>query len=262
MDSRLANAPGFGRCGACMYRESGPSALCYACASRKMEALAKWGDRCERCDHPFNLGEKSCRNPVCNFAEPSFKWNFAIAMRSGVLERAISAYKYDGKRGWGVIFGRILAGFLEERANSFRPFDLIVASPTWTGADGRSFDHTHEVLAYAASEVPPGSTWPFDINADPSIVKLSATPRLVGCSYKERRRIAENELRSSLRVTHRERIHRKQVLVYDDVFTDGLTLREVARALIRDGGALTVCGVTLCRQRYRRPAGAERTSLA
>lgn len=40
-------------------------------------------------------------------------------------------------------------------------------------------------------------------------------------------------------------------LVYDDVFTDGLTLREIARKL-RDAGATRVCGVTLCRQEYRR----------
>ena len=260
MDSRLANTPGFGRCGACMYRETGPSALCYACASRTMEGLAKWGDRCERCDHPFNLGERSCRNPVCNFAEPYFEWNFAIAMRSGTLQGAINAYKYDGNRGWGVIFGRILAGFLAERADAFRHFDLIVASPTWMGAGGRSFDHTGEVLAHAASDVPRGSAWPFDVNADPSIVKLSDTPRLVGHTYQERRRIAENDLRTLLRVTHPERIHRRQVLVYDDVFTDGLTLREVARALILAGGARTVCGVTLCRQRYRGGTGADRTS--
>ena len=43
------------------------------------------------------------------------------------------------------------------------------------------------------------------------------------------------------------------VLVYDDVFTDGLTLNEVARAL-RRVGANAVCGVTLCRQPYRGPA--------
>lgn len=260
MDSRLANAPGFGRCGRCMYRESGPSALCYACASRAMEALPKWGNRCERCDHPFNVGERSCRNPVCNFAEPYFTWNFAIAMRSGILERAINAYKYGGTRGWGLIFGRILAGFLEERATSFRHFDLIVASPTWTGAGGRPFDHTREVLSYAASELVPGSKWPFETSGEPSIVRLSATPPFVGCSYRERRRLAESALRPSLKVIHPERIRGRQVLVYDDVFTDGLTLREVARALMRDGGAVAVCGVTLCRQRYR--GGAAATSQA
>ena len=44
----------------------------------------------------------------------------------------------------------------------------------------------------------------------------------------------------------------QDILVYDDVFTDGFTLREVARALIHDGGAQRVCGVTLTRQPWRR----------
>jgi predicted amidophosphoribosyltransferase len=43
------------------------------------------------------------------------------------------------------------------------------------------------------------------------------------------------------------------VLVFDDVFTDGFTLREVARAL-QAAGANSVCGVTLTRQPFRRRA--------
>jgi hypothetical protein len=38
------------------------------------------------------------------------------------------------------------------------------------------------------------------------------------------------------------------IVVYDDVFTDGFTLREVARCLIRVGDATVVCSVTLTRQ--------------
>ena len=45
------------------------------------------------------------------------------------------------------------------------------------------------------------------------------------------------------------------MLVYNDVFTDGLTMNEVARCLREQGGAAAVCGVTLARSRS---AGAER----
>ena len=40
--------------------------------------------------------------------------------------------------------------------------------------------------------------------------------------------------------------------MYDDVFTGGHTLNEVAHRLKRDGGAARVCGVTLVRQRFGR----------
>jgi predicted amidophosphoribosyltransferase len=72
---------------------------------------------------------------------------------------------------------------------------------------------------------------------------------MVGNGYQERRRIAEGPLRDALRVTRGQTIRGKRVLVYDDLFTDGLTLNEVARVL-RIAGAAEVCGVTLCRQPY------------
>jgi predicted amidophosphoribosyltransferase len=145
----------------------------------------------------------------------------------------------------------VVAGFLEEHAQYFRQFDVITASPTYVGPDGRSFDHTRMVLERAAAEVSPGAVWPFDIAGEPLIVKTGLTPPMVRSTrYQERRRIAEGPLRDALRVTRVQDIYGKRVLVYDDVFTDGLTLNEVARAL-RLAGATEVCGVTLCRQPYR-----------
>lgn len=251
VDPRLADVPGFGRCRACAYRESGPAALCFACARRTVEPLVNAELRCATCDHPFAEGEDWCRNPVCNFDDRWFEWNYAVAMRSGTLQSVINRYKYDGMRGWGLIFGRILAGFLELRTKTFKEFDLIVASPTWTGAGGRAFDHTRDVLEKAAAEAPPSSVWPFDVFDDPTMIKTAATPPMVGKGFKERRKVAEGELRASLKVVHPDRVAGKSVLVYDDVFTDGLTLREVARSLILAGRARGVCGVTLCRQAYR-----------
>jgi predicted amidophosphoribosyltransferase len=98
--------------------------------------------------------------------------------------------------------------------------------------------------------VSPWDEWPFDIEGEPIIVKTTSTPKMQGHSYQERRAISEEELRDSLQVTRKQSIRNRRVLVYDDVFTDGLTLNEVARAL-RLAGAVEVCGVTLCRQPYR-----------
>jgi predicted amidophosphoribosyltransferase len=180
-----------------------------------------------------------------------FNWNFAIAMRSGVLERAINAYKYDGRRGWAIIFGRILAGFLEQQAQTFRDFDLIVASPTYVGGDGRDFDHTRLVLQHAAEDVAPGASWPFDLDDVPAIIKTGPTESFAKKTYAQRRDLAQTELRDALQVPDPRRTKGTRILVYDDVFTDGHTLNEVARALMFLGGAREVCGVTLCRQPYR-----------
>lgn len=248
---RLDDVPGFGLCPRCPYLASGPAELCYACARLTMESLAPADERCEICDRPFEVGDAGCRNPLCGPAERYFSWNFAIAMRSGVLEAVISRYKFDGVRQWAVVFGRILAGFLEQQATTFRQFDLIVASPTYVGAGGRSFDHTRLVLERAADEVAPGNDWPFDLNDTPAIVKTAPTESFTGKSYPQRRDIAHSELREALRVLDRRRTDGARILVYDDVFTDGHTLNEVAFALRTQGNASEVCGVTLCRQPWK-----------
>lgn len=246
-------------CGTCPYNTSAPASLCYACARRTIEALAKQDERCGICDLPFNAGETWCENILCKEDDARwFDWNYAVAMRSGELENAINRYKYQAKTGWAYIFGRVVAGFLEERPGTFRGFDLIVSSPTFVGDGGRQFDHTRQVVERAAAEMTPGSGWPFDLATQPAIVKMAATTPMKPYGFKRRRTIAETELRPALLVTDRGRTEGKKILVYDDVFTDGLTLNEVARALRQHGGAELVCGLTLCRQPWKgQPAPAE-----
>ena len=74
---------------------------------------------------------------------------------------------------------------------------------------------------------------------------------MVGRSWQERRRIAEQEIRPALSVPEARVTAGKAIVVYDDVFTDGFTLQEVARCLRVGGGAREVCGVTLARQPFR-----------
>ena len=50
-------------------------------------------------------------------------------MRSGVLERAINRYKYEGRCGWALIFGRVLAGYINAHRKIF------------SGSKGDSYDN-------------------------------------------------------------------------------------------------------------------------
>jgi predicted amidophosphoribosyltransferase len=193
-----------------------------------------------------------CGNRICSWPVQRryFEWNYAIAMRSGILETAINAFKYQNKWGWKNIFGRVLVGFLDDEAPTFNQFDLIVASPTFVDPDGpRKYDHTRDVIDAADDEAE--GRWPFDSGYPPAIVKTAVTPPLVGRTWQQRREIAEGELRDSLRVPNRRRTEGQAILVYDDVFTDGFTLREVARCLREEGGAAMVCGLSLTRQPFR-----------
>lgn len=234
---------GFGRCAACAYRDTGTPAICSECAAETFEGLA--ARRCNVCDLPYPSGENACRNPHCNFSTRFFDRNYSIAMRSGPLKDAISRYKYNGKQGWATIFARVLVGKLESERQVFSAFGLIVASPTYVGTGAaRTWDHTRLVLERAAQAAP---EWPFDLEERAAIIKTGATYAMVGKKWKERQAVAEGPLRDSLSVPSVARVCGQRILVYDDVFTDGQTLNEVARAL-RQAGAQSVSGITLVRQ--------------
>lgn len=254
LSSLPTQPPGFGRCAACPYRETAPPALCFSCARKSIETLSL--KRCMTCDLPIEAGRDVCGNPICGWSDRWFVRNYAIAMRSGPLQEAISDYKYEGVKAWAQIFARVLVGFLDSERDTFRRFQLIVASPSFITQDGtsRNWDHTKEVirLAYEFSE----ERWPFDIQDPAAIIKSKkTTPMVQARTWKGRHDIAQTELRDALKIPKPSRIKGKRVLVYDDVFTDGQTLNEVARRL-RLEGATEVCGVTLARQRFGGRPGA------
>jgi predicted amidophosphoribosyltransferase len=254
IDELLAEAAGFGGCGACPYLQGGTPELCLRCARMTVEPLAPIDRRCGVCDQTYQAGLTVCKNPVCAMAERWFEWNFAVAIRSGVLETSIKRFKYEGKRGWAAIFGRILVGFLDAENRLFRDSDLIIASPAYTGPGAhRSWDYAREVLVAASREQRPPSDWPFDLSDPPAIIKTAETEPMARIkTYQERKAHAETAIRSALLVPDPERFRNSVILVVDDTFTDGLTLREVARALQLQGGASVVRGVTLARQPYGR----------
>lgn len=244
----MADAPtpaGFGKCPVCAYRDTGTPAICSECAGQTFERLS--ARRCGVCDLP---GDQPCGNPLCSsyMYDRIFDRNHTVAMRSGVLEKAINAYKYGGVKEWAVIFARVLVGKLESEREAFSPFDLIVASPTFIGQGAaRNWNHTRLVLERASQIAP---EWPFDLDELAAIIKTTASEPMVGKNWKQRRVVAEGSLRDSLRITSPARARGKRILVYDDVFTDGQTLNEVARAL-RSAGARSVSGITLARQPWR-----------
>lgn len=242
MDSRPQPA-GFGNCVRCPFLVSGPAQVCFDCAKSSFERLAK--NRCSLCELALKP-DGSCGNPLCRWDESSryFRSVSAISMRTGPLRRAIDRYKVDGKRAWARIFGRVLLGYIGAHDAEFHGYDLIIPSPTYVGDGGRAFDHTALVIESAAFE--DDGTWPFETGV---VQKSGATTPFRGKTWQRRYEIAELELRPALTLSDPDLVRGKRILVYDDVYTEGLTLREVARSL-RDAGAVEVSEVVLARQPY------------
>ena len=246
---RLEPRPaGFGRCGSCAYRDVGSAAICFACASKGIDRVGK--GHCLTCDQRLPPSG-TCANYWCHrpVEERYFSYIYAIAMRSGSLESAINLYKFRDKWGWASIFARVLVGYLDERPRAFAPWDAIIASPTFVGPGSRrQWDHIDLILQRARVEA--AGRWPITSGQPNMVQKSSDTPSLVGLSLSERRHVASTVLRESLTVPDPSLVSNKNILVFDDVFTDGCTLREVARALL-NAGAATVAGIVLARQPWR-----------
>jgi hypothetical protein len=114
-------------------------------------------------------------------------------------------------------------------------------SPTYVGPGGRESNHVAAISERAAIEAP---SRPFRTDL---IEKTAPTDRLAGAgSFLARASIAETQIRPALQVLEPEWVEGKRILVFDDVFTGGLTLREVAYKL-RAAGAEEICGVVLAR---------------
>jgi predicted amidophosphoribosyltransferase len=256
----LAAATAFPDCHDCARVRSGPAAACLACFSGQIvkPGPASCPICAQRCE-PAG----SCPNELCRSPRRRVSRIHAIGYQTGALRRAIYSYKYGGSRTWSVVFGGLLAAWLEQNMAADPP-DLIVANPTFTGrqggpgARGASFDHTEAVLrAAAAAAADPGHHWRWDTCTPAAIVKARATLRSAdGQAWSKR--VTGTELRDAVEVTDPGRTAGRFVLVYDDICTTGSQLDAVAGVLLDHGGAARVEGVVLARAPWR--AGATSAS--
>jgi predicted amidophosphoribosyltransferase len=233
---------GFGSCGKCPYMATGPAAVCSACATETLQPAAPYS--CPICGQALDSADARCRNTLCTSPTRAFEYNRAIAMKTGELEAAIWSHKYQGRWGWGMIFARVLLGYLYQHSD-LAAADLIIPMPTYnpTNLPRRGNDHAGWVIENAMEENEHGYQFQLE---PPVIVKTMETPRMVATSNAGERRAAASQLYDALVVPDPPAVQGTTVVVYDDVFTSGSTLNAVATRL-REARAAQVIGLTLAR---------------
>jgi predicted amidophosphoribosyltransferase len=233
--------PGFPQCPTCPYRLMGPAWICVACASKTLEAIAPRA--CPVCSQRLE-NDSPCRNSLCRERDRRIERIDAIAYHSGALQDKIHSYKYEGKTGWSLIFGRLLVGWLEAYAEGDPP-DLIVANPTYIGPGQPGPGHVEGVIRSAAVADYDGR-WAFDASAPAAITKTKPTDKSAGKSLAEKRAVAA-ALRQVLDVPDPARTRGQDILVFDDVCTTGYQLNAVADCLLDQGQAARVRALALAR---------------
>lgn len=173
-----------------------------------------------------------CRESLVNFDSA-----YSFGSYEGPLRNLIHLYKY----GKVETLAKPLAAFLARALPAGERFDLVLAMPMhWRKQWERGFNQA-ELLAGPIARR-------YGVRLAANLKRSRYTRPQAGLSEIERSR----NLKGSFVVRKPAEIARKRILLIDDVFTTGATLRAAAEAL-KKAGATRVTALTLARVDARPP---------
>ena len=206
--------------------------VCPACLALPKPLQAEFF--CRACRTPFvdayPLDEHDLCT-VCREGLANFDAAYSFGSYEGTLQQLIHLFKYAKVETLGQPLSRFLLQALPLEAN----FDLIIAMPMhWRKRWERGFNQAELLAAPVARR--------YGLPLANNLRRARYTRSQAGLTESGRR---EN-LRGSFRLHRPERIKGKRILLIDDVFTTGSTLRAAA-AILKSAGAAHVAALTLAR---------------
>lgn len=180
---------------------------------------------------------------MCGLPDREFSRLYTISERAEQTWDVIYRFKYGEEKELADDLGHMLVHFLQDHHEELGRFDLLTTTALYIGPRAQRLWDYLQVILDAAEGIDP--RWPFHTDL---VTKVRPTGRFLGIGVEERRAIAEGELRSALRVPDPSRVAGKRVLVLDDAFSEGFTLREMAGAL-RRAGAVEAAGLVFVRRK-------------
>jgi len=161
------------------------------------------------------------------------------------MREAIHALKYQGLMPAAKRLGEMLAAAIGQLAAEAPSEMLVIPVPLHRSKFAqRGFNQARLVAGYAMAalrETHPG--WRLAL-APSTVIRQRATESQAGLTPRQRRQ----NLRGAFTVPDRQAVAGKNVLLIDDIFTTGATVRSVAQVLLR-AGAAEVWVATLSRAR-------------
>lgn len=175
-------------------------------------------------------GEVRCG--ICRRLEPPFAKAAAYGSYESGLRDLIHLLKYQQVRPAANVLGRMLAEAMADLEPGWAPASvLVVPVPLFAGKLRHRGFNQAELIARVALKL---RTAPERYAIATDVLERSReTQSQIGLTRHQRR---EN-LRGAFRVTNREKVAGREILLVDDVFTTGTTASECARVLRRAGAA-------------------------
>ena len=188
---------------------------------------------CPKCGRRLFGREKTCRE--CDPKDTSLEKSWSCCYYEDTVKDCIHLFKYSGYVGLSDVFRDIMINFAKKnKINS--DIDIVVPVPAF-GVKKRERSYNHaEVLANSLSEN-------FNIPCDSkNLRKIKWTQSQSELDKTKRTK----NLKDSFLVVDKEIFKGKNVLLVDDVYTTGATIKECAKAL-RDAKAGKIYSFTLAR---------------
>jgi ComF family protein len=178
-------------------------------------------------------------------AAPPFVRAVSFGLYRDRMKDAIHALKYERFHPAARGLGRMLAEAIAQLAGVAPVEMLVIPVPLHRAkfAD-RGFNQARALAEYAIGFLRKSHPeWRLTL-ASSTLMRLRATESQAGLNLRQRRL----NVRGAFRVSDPRAVALKHVLLIDDIFTTGATVRAAARALV-DAGAASVWVATLARAR-------------
>lgn len=215
------------RCVAC---HRAGALVCAACA----QAVLPVGPViCARCGRPQSQPVARCEQCQQVTADPLSRVRIA-ALHASPLREMIHAFKYEQQPELAALLARYLVALMQTLpwSTTFPSVDGVVPVPLYSARHQERGYNQAELLASAfcaSVQLPLCAAW---------LVRQRSTPSQVGLTAVERRRNVED----AFIATHA--VSGKRLLLIDDLYTTGATMRACAQAAL-DAGAVAVYGLAL-----------------
>ncbi len=203
---------------------------CQACTDRMMEkktALA----HCDRCGKYLEEnGETICLD--CREKNPAFAIARSVGPYEDCYRIAVKLLKFMGRANLARQMGTMMAKVIKEEAR-FWPLDLIVPVPiSPRHLKQRKFNQTELLARQISREI--------KVRMDPTVLnRVKETPSQRELTKVER----ERNLIHAFIIKDKDKVKQKNILLVDDVYTTGSTVRECTRVLL-EAGAKRVAVIT------------------
>jgi len=168
---------------------------------------------------------------VCRKSRAYFDAAYSYGSYDGPLQKLIQLFKYSKVESLAGPLSRLLLESLPLAEN----FDVIMPMPMhWRKRWERGFNQAELLAAPVARR--------YGLKLSHNLHRTRYTKAQAGLNEKQR----QENLKDSLRVRRAAELSGKRVLLIDDVFTTGATLRAAA-AVLKANGAARVTALTLAR---------------